>query len=198
VERKEALDYITAKLDEGIPKHIIYRDLLSKFTSKDELLAYVSEVPDVRIRTELQTKNNILITILCLVLIINTLYVAAYVVMGTKAQIIPWLLLGGWAYILVPFFLLCIISEIRKFRRNGYRYVFILTVSVIGMHAMAHSLLLDWLLVVGPWLPAAFLSISIMKITHPYDSLFKSIDRTRLEKDLTSANISSDINDNKI
>jgi hypothetical protein len=186
MERKEALQYITAKLNEGIPKQVIYRELLSKIASKEDLLSYISEVPDAETRSRVISQNRILVGLLVFLLVINALY-AVVIVIKAKAENIPWLILGGWAYILVPFFLMLVIKELKEYRRNGYRFIILLTIGVINVHLMGNSSLFDWLLIVGPWLPASVLALKIMKETHPYDRLFKSLDRDRLEADLTRA-----------
>lgn len=184
MERKEALEYITVKLNEGIPKHTIYKELLTKVPYKDDLLSYISEVPDAETSSALKMQNRILIGIMVFLFILNTLNIIG-ILITVKTEHLPWLILGGWLYILVPIFLVFIIKDIKDYRRNGYRQVIIITFLVIGLHLMGNSPFLEWLVIVGPWLPAAILAFYIMRKTHPYDSLFKPIDRKRLEAELT-------------
>jgi hypothetical protein len=184
MERKEALQYIATKLNEGIPRHVIYNELLSKVPYKNDLLSYISEVPDADTISALKTQNRILIGLLVCLFVLNTLNIIA-IVIKAKTENIPWFILGGWLYILVPLFLVFIIKEIKNYRRNGYRFIIILTLVVINVHLMGNSPLLDWLIIVGSWLPASIIAFKIMKKTHPYDRLFKTIDRKTLEAELT-------------
>ena len=184
MERKESLEYITRKLNEGIPRYIIYKELLAKVPYKDDLLSYISEVPDVDTRSALKTLNRILIGITVFLFILNTLNIIG-ILITVKTEHIPWFIMGGWFYILVPLLLVFIIKEIKDYRRNGYRQLIIITLLVIGVHLMGNSPFLEWLVIVGPWLPAAILAFYIMRKTHPYDRLFKPIDRKRLEADVT-------------
>jgi len=186
MERKEALQYITAKLNEGIPKHVIYDELLSKVRYKEDLLSYISEVPDNDVRAALRTQNQILLGLLVFLLVLNALNVVG-IVMKARTEHMPWLILGGWISLLAPLFLVFIIKDIKNYRRNGYRFVFLLTMMMIGTHLMGNSSPLDWLIIVVPWFPAVILALKIMKKTHPYDRLFKALDRNRLEADLRRA-----------
>jgi len=56
MERKETVEYISSKINEGQLKQQIYRDLLPKIRYKTDLLAYISEFPDLKSRN--QNKNE--------------------------------------------------------------------------------------------------------------------------------------------
>lgn len=183
MERKEALQYIVTKLNERIPKHVIYNELLSKVPYKNDLLIYISDIPDTDTSSALKTQNRILIGLLVFLFVLNILYIIA-ILMKAKAENTPWFILGGWAYILVPLVLVFTIKDIKNFRRNGYRSVIIITLMVIGVHLMGNSPLVNWIIIIGPWLLASFMAYKIMKKTHPYDRIFKPIDLKRLEADL--------------
>ncbi len=186
MERKEALQCIVTKLNERIPKHVIYNELLSKVPYKNDLLLYISDIPDADTSSALKTQNRILIGLLVFLFVLNILDIIA-ILMAAKSENTPWFILVGWIYILVPLLLVFTIKDIKNFRRNGYRSVINITLMVIGVHLMGHSPLLNGIIIIGPWLLASFMTYKIMKKTHPYDRIFKPIepiDLKRLEADL--------------
>ena len=117
MKRKAALRYITSKLNEGIPKHVIYRELLSKVFNKEDALSYISEVPDTAIRAALKKQNRILIGLLVFLLVLNAFNSMA-IVMHFKTEYIPWLIFGGGLYLLAPLYLVAIIKMVKDYRRN--------------------------------------------------------------------------------
>lgn len=175
---------------QGISKDVIYQELLPN-VPKDDLLAYISESPDAATRRELQTKNRILIAILLFELVVNVIKAAPIVRAARTGNILSFYF-DGWVSLFVSASLPLIINAIRKFRPNGYRYVFLLTMILLGClpWPLDASLLSD-LFITGPWFPACILAYRIMKKAHPYEHTwlnnFKSLDRERLETALNAS-----------
>lgn len=188
MKRREIRRHIAARLKQGIPKNVIYQELLPN-VPKDDLLAYISESPDAATRFELRTKNRVLIAILLFELTVNVVK-AAPIIRGARSINTPWFYFDGWIYLFVSAFLPLTINDIRRFRPNGYRYVFLLTVILIYLPWPLDVSFLSNLLISCPWIPASFLAYRIMKKAHPYEHTwlknFKSLDRARLENDLNA------------
>ena len=54
MERKEALKYIQSKISEGIPKHLIYKELKNEVRYQTDQLSYLSEFPDLKAQFQKQ------------------------------------------------------------------------------------------------------------------------------------------------
>jgi hypothetical protein len=186
MERKEALKFIQAKISEGMPVHLIYKELKNKVRYQSDQLSYLSQIPDLKTQKENKFNNFILSVLLAFILLMQ-LAISFLIVIGTVKNIdqnIPFYVLGGWLYILVPIMLIFIIKDILQFKRVAYRYLIMLAIfSAIYLNEMIAGFFL-WLIFFFPWIIAAVLSFYIMKKAFPYDRLFKGFDEKKFQAEL--------------
>jgi len=110
MERKQALKYIFEKINEGQSKANIYKDLLPKIHYKSDLLSYISEMPDLEAMSRMKKTNVALLSVLGMLLLVYFLDAVIIVQRAEKIHI-PWLVLGGWFYVIMPLILIFIMRD---------------------------------------------------------------------------------------
>jgi hypothetical protein len=182
MERKEALEYISSKINEGQSKQQIYQDLLPKIRYKTDLISYFSEIPDPNARNR-NKKLNTFFLFLLFGIIIFQLIISIRIARATTSTLIPWYALGGFSYFLAPIFLIFFLKNIWNFARSGYRWLFLIALINLGFLARDIDHAFIWLLMV-PWIAAMGLSVFLLKRVFPYEKLFSRFDQNKFEADL--------------
>jgi hypothetical protein len=184
MNRKEALRYISEKIETGVPKHVIFKELSAAIPYKEDLLLYLAQVPDLENRKKYRNTNNVLLAVLVLLFLMQ-LSLSILIYLNIKSEHIAWLMLGGFGYTLLPILLLFTIIEVWRFRGQGYRFVFIASILALTL-TVDSGKLVQWIIMSCPYILAIFLSHRIMKNVFPYDRVFRHLDSEKMEKDLLS------------
>lgn len=113
MKRKDALKTIKIKLEEGLTKQKIYKELLSKVKFKSDLVQYMAMLPSYEDRQKYKTLNMILFSLLVFISI-SKLIIAALLLGKISLLIIPFALI-------VPFLSVYFAVMIWNFYGNMYR-----------------------------------------------------------------------------
>jgi hypothetical protein len=183
MNRKEALNYITTKIKEGQPKNILYKELLPKVPYKSDLLSYLAEIPDLEAMKQVKTLNVALLAALTILIILHSIE-AVLIFQNSESIHIPWLVLGGWFYFILPIVLLFVVFQISKFRRSGYATFFLYAILIVGQITRDRGSLITWGYLYIPWIVSIVLTVVILRKDFPYHRFFKRLDQNKLEADL--------------
>lgn len=187
MERKQALKYISERINEGQSKANIYKELQPKIRYKSDLLSYISEMPDLEVLNRIKKTNAALLSVLGLLLLVYCFDVVIIVQKAEKVHI-PWLVLGGWFYMIMPLIMLFIIREVWNFRRLGYRGVQLYAIIMLGQTISDGGIITELVYVnYILWITSIFLSVAIFRKAFPYDGLLKKTDHIKLEADLAQS-----------
>lgn len=187
MERKQALKYISKKIAAGQSKATIYKDLLPKIRYKSDLLSYISEMPDLEVVNRIKKTNVALLSVLGILLLV---YCLDAIIIFQKAEKvhIPWLVLGGWFYLIMPLIMLYLMREVWTYRRLGYRGVQLYAVFMLGQTIRDGGIIAELVYVTSIlWIASVFLSVVIFRKAFPYDGIFKKTDHIKLEADLAQS-----------
>lgn len=184
---REAIKYIEENINAGKSKSTIYQELSSRIRYKSDLLSYMAICPDKDIKTRYKKINLVLFSLLIFILVIQILS-SIYAFTHFKTENVGWFVLHGiFTHILVPFALMYLIIQVWKFRSIAYRFVIVCSMLTLIMSMeqyIQHQMILDWLVYAVPWIAAMSLSIVIMNKVFPYESLFRGLNKDKLEKEL--------------
>src|SRR5208283_2124115 len=112
---REALNCISQKLADGVPKHVIFQELLPKITFKGDLLAYIAQIPDLEARQKYRSLNYFLLSTLIFLFILHSIIIFL-TIPNIRLEHTPWLVMFGFGFFLIPMFLLFIIWLVARFR----------------------------------------------------------------------------------
>ncbi|MGC1455563.1 MAG: hypothetical protein WA946_10300 [Nitrospirota bacterium] len=183
MERKEALNYITAKIKEGQTKNSVYKELLPKVPFKSDLLSYMAEIPDLEAMKQVKTLNVALLAALVILIILHSIE-AVLIFQNAESIHIPWLVLGGWFYFILPLVLFFVVFQILKYRRTGYATFFLYAILMLAQITRDHGSLITWGYLYIPWIVSIVLTVLVLKKAFPYHRFFKRLDQNKLEADL--------------
>jgi hypothetical protein len=183
MERKEVLKYITSQITEGKAKKAIYKELLPKVLYKSDLLSYISEIPDLNIMKQIRGINIVLIAMLAILIFLHSIE-AVLIFRDSESVHIPWLVLGGWFYFILPIVLLFVIADVWRFRRRGYQTFFLYTILMLTQIVRDNGNYVTWAYLYIPWIVSIVLAVLILRKAFPYNGLFKKLNRNKLEADL--------------
>jgi hypothetical protein len=193
MEQKEALRFIEQRLNEGISRQAIYKELLGKVPYKDDLLSYMSIFPDMADRKQYANFNGALVATLVLIIVIKMISMWV-IVHHLKAEHIPGLVLGGaFTTFLLPFMLVFVVREAWRFRVTAYMIVPPLALLDLGYNAESLGQInsfagfLILMLFIVPWFVSIFLAIFIRRKAFRYQG-FLRVDKKLLEQDLAQGN----------
>ncbi len=179
------LDFIEARVAEGIPISVIYQELKDKFQSKNALLSVFGLCCP---RPELKKKYNLINLLIwgnllgILVLHSFTAY-SIYANFNPDTPTLPFILKFGY-HLLIPGLLLYPLTQLYKFRAYLYLGIFYLGVSCIFVNFVEHTELHDFLVFTTPWILCISLACIVLKNVFPHCRLFQGIDRKMLEANL--------------
>ncbi len=183
MDRKEALNYIAAKIKEGQTKNILYKELLPKVPFKSDLLSYMAEIPDLEAMKQVKTLNTALLATLTVLIILHSIE-AVLIFHDAESIHIPWFVLGGWFYLILPIVFIFVAIQISKFRRSGYASFILYAILMMGQVTRDLGSLLTWGYLYISWIVSIVLTVVILKKAFPYHRFFRRTDMIKFEADL--------------
>ncbi len=158
MKQKEALNYISKKISEGVSKASLYEELISKVRYKKWLLSYLAEFPDYERQKKLKPLNYTLFYLLLIMFCVHIYITYLTVSLFSFKDAIGYIMFN-WYFFLAPIILIFILKDIFKFREYSYRVLsFPIGMSIfVYMDSMNHFLIRAALVI--PWIIALCLSI---------------------------------------
>ena len=181
------LDFIEARISEGIPISVVYQGLRKNFHSKEALLSVFGLCcPDRALKKKYNLLNLLLWVTLfgILVLHVNTAF-SIYAQYQAGTPMLSFVLRLGY-HILIPVLLLYPLTQLYKFRAYLYLGVIYLGFSCVFVNFVEHEELQNFMIFTAPWIVAISLALIVLKKVFPHYRLFKGLDTEALEKELTS------------